>query len=131
MSMLWGVSAVYKSRDIIEERNVSISRKSEQYRKLLSLIIENYKTNRTVSFYAGKLCVTSKYLGVIAKEVSGKPVSQLINGAVVLDAKSQLKNTNQTISQISDSLNFPNPSFFCKYFKKHTGVTPKKYRCGE
>ena len=133
MSMLWGISAVYKSRDEVKEKEVSAStlHKNELCRRLLFLIVENYKTDRTVSFYAGKLCVTAKYLGIIAKEVSGKPVSQLINDAVTLDAKSQLRNTNQTISQISDSLNFPNPSSFCKYFKKNAGVTPKEYRYGD
>ena len=133
MSMLWGISAAYKARNENTEKEVFAlsSRKNELYRKLLSLIVENYKTNRTISYYANKLCITAKYLSLIVKEVSGKKVSELINSAVLLDAKSQLKNSEQTISQISDSLEFPNPSFFCKYFKKQTGMTPKEYRNSE
>lgn len=130
MSMLWGIAAAYRSRNIIKDRKTAIltPRKSELYRKLLSLILENYKTDRTISFYAEKLCVSAKYLSVVTKGVSGKQIRGLINDAIILDAKSQLKNTYQTISQISNSLNFPNSSFFCKYFKKHTGMTPKEYR---
>ena len=62
------------------------------------------------------------------KEVRGKSALDLINEAVILDAKAQLKNSDLTILQISDTLNFTNPSFFAKYFKKHTGMTPKEYR---
>ncbi|MBP6065827.1 helix-turn-helix domain-containing protein [Bacteroides sp.] len=128
MSMLWGIATAYKARSIIKDKEVYTSHKVELYRKLLPLIIENYKTDRAISFYADKLCVSPKYLSAIIKDVSGKKMSELISEVVILDIKSQLKNTDETISQISDSLNFPNPSFFCKYFKKHTGMTPKDYR---
>ena len=128
MSMLWGIATAYKARSIIKDKEVYTSHKVELYRKLLPLIIENYKTDRAISFYADKLCVSPKYLSAIIKDVSGKKMSGLISEVVILDTKSQLKNTDETISQISDSLNFPNPSFFCKYFKKHTGMTPKDYR---
>ncbi|MBP8622012.1 AraC family transcriptional regulator [Bacteroides sp.] len=128
MSMLWGIATAYKARSIIKDKEVYTSHKVELYRKLLPLIIENYKTDRAISFYADKLCVSPKYLSANIKDVSGKKMSELISEVVILDIKSQLKNTDETISQISDSLNFPNPSFFCKYFKKHTGMTPKDYR---
>ena len=52
----------------------------------------------------------------------------MIKTALIFDAKSQLKYTRKTIQEISNDLNFPNPSFFGKFFKQHTGMTPKAYR---
>ena len=45
-----------------------------------------------------------------------------------MDAKSQLKSTNRSVQEISDSLNFANMSFFGKYFKRYTGMSPLEYR---
>jgi AraC-like DNA-binding protein len=39
-----------------------------------------------------------------------------------------LENSNKSIQEISNELNFPNQSFFTRYFKQHTGMTPTAYR---
>lgn len=46
----------------------------------------------------------------------------------VLNAKSLLKTTALSVSEISDRLNFPAPSDFGKYFKKFTGYSPREFR---
>ena len=53
---------------------------------------------------------------------------QWINKAVILEAKVLLKHSNLLVFQISDELNFPNPSFFSKFFKRMTGMTPAEYQ---
>ena len=53
---------------------------------------------------------------------------QWINQAVILEAKVLLKHSNLLVFQISDELNFPNPSFFSKFFKRMTGMTPAEYQ---
>jgi len=45
-----------------------------------------------------------------------------------LESKALLKSTNKTVEQISDELNFPSQSFFGKYFKRVTGMSPKEYK---
>ena len=57
-----------------------------------------------------------------------KSASQWIDDYVVLEAKTLLKSTNLTILQISEELHFANQSFFGKYFKQHTGLSPMRYR---
>lgn len=47
---------------------------------------------------------------------------------MILEAKNLLKYSTMSIQEISYSLNFPNQSFFGKYFKNHTGQTPSEYR---
>ena len=58
-------------------------------------------------------------------------MAEWIAEAVILDAKTQLRTSQMTVQQIANYLNFPNPSFFGRFFKKHTGMTPKAYRLSE
>ena len=56
---------------------------------------------------------------------------QWIDDYGVLEAKNLLKYSTMSIQEISYYLNFPNQSFFGKYFKNHTGMTPTAYRLGK
>ncbi len=126
-SFFHGVIALYE-RISLNTDNPPSSRGDEIIRKLRNLIIDHYQTERSLSFYADKLYLTPKYLSEVCKKMTGKRVADFISELVILDAESQLKSTTLTIQQISDSLNFPNPSFFSKYFKQHAGMSPKEYR---
>ena len=97
-------------------------------KEFLDLVNTNYKSHKTLDFYADKLCVTSKHLSKIIKENSGKTASEWIDNYVMLEAKALLKSTNMTIQEISDELKFPSQSFFGKYFKRHTGLSPSEYK---
>ncbi len=96
--------------------------------KYLNLVQAHYKEQRGLEFYADKLCITPKHLSKVIKEISGKPANDWIDDHVILEAKALLKSTNMTIQQISDELNFPSQSFFGKYFKRVTGMSPRAYR---
>lgn len=115
-----------QSRDKINVR--PISRKDEIFYNFMSEVEKNYKTERNVIFYADKLCISPKYLSSVIHEVSGKYATEWIDGFVVLEAKSLLKTKNCTIKEICNMLNFANQSFFAKYFKQHTGYTPREFR---
>jgi AraC-like DNA-binding protein len=78
--------------------------------------------------YADQLCLTPKYFSKVIKDNSGASASEWIDNYVILETKALLKSTNMTILQISDELNFPSQSFFGKYFKRVTGMSPKSYR---
>ena len=51
-----------------------------------------------------------------------------INQSIILEAKVLLKHSNLLVYQISDELILPNPSFFSKFFKRMTGMTPHEYQ---
>lgn len=104
------------------------SRKEELFELFMRTVMDHYRQERSVGFYADKLCVTAKYLSLASKEVSGKSAGNWIDEYVILEAKALLKSSNMTIQEIADTLNFANQSFFGKYFKHHTGVSPKEYR---
>lgn len=98
------------------------------FNNFIRLVGQNFKTGRSVKFYSDKLCISPKYLAVLVKAVSGKSALAWIDNHVVLEVKVLLNSTDYTVLQISDKLNFPTQSYFGKYFKKHTGMSPKAYR---
>lgn len=82
----------------------------------------------SVAYYAEKLCITPQYLSKVTSQISGKSVSEWINKAVILEARILIRDHSRTISEISDLLNFPSDSSFCRFFKRETGQTPMQYR---
>lgn len=96
--------------------------------QFLALVQDNYKSERFLEFYANKLEITAKHLSRTIKNQTGFTAVEWIERFVILEAKVLLKSTNMNIQQISDELNFPSQSFFGKYFKKYTGMSPKEYR---
>lgn len=111
----------------IEFQSVS-ARNKLIFDRFLDLVKQYHTEQRNVIFYANKLCISPKYLSKIVKSVSGFSAPQWIDRFVVRQAQQLLKNSDSCIKEISEELNFPCPSFFYKYFKQHTGMTPKQYR---
>ncbi|MFA8436979.1 MAG: AraC family transcriptional regulator [Marinifilaceae bacterium] len=97
-------------------------------RKFKKLLEQHFVNHREVQFYADQLFITTKHLSQTLKEQTGKTASDWIKEIVVLEAKVLLQNKENTIAQISDQLNFANPSFFGKFFKRNTTLSPKEYR---
>ncbi|MCF0160612.1 MAG: AraC family transcriptional regulator [Bacteroidaceae bacterium] len=104
------------------------SRKQEIFDAFIHCVEKNFIKERRIQFYADQLHLSAKYLSCVIKEVSNKFASDWVDEYVLLEAKALLKQPNITILQISDRLNFPNQSFFGRYFKHHTGYSPKEYR---
>jgi YesN/AraC family two-component response regulator len=94
----------------------------------LMLVRNHHKQERSVGFYAEKLCLTPKYFSSLIKSNSGRSAAEWIDSFVILEAKALLKSTNMTIEQISEELHFPSQSFFGKYFKRLEGISPTEYR---
>lgn len=95
------------------------------FKDILSL---NLTRHRSVSFYADKLFITPKHLSQMVKDETGKTASELIDEMVTLEAKVLLQSTYGTVSEISEHLNFSTPSFFGKFFKRNTGMSPLEYK---
>jgi AraC family transcriptional activator of pobA len=96
--------------------------------KFKELLAENFTEHREVSFYAEKLFITAKHLSQIMKNETGKTVSEIINEIVCLEAKVLLQTKALSIAEISVHLNFATATFFGKFFKRNTGLSPLEYR---
>ncbi|MCR4965910.1 MAG: helix-turn-helix domain-containing protein [Bacteroidales bacterium] len=101
---------------------------SDLAESFLNMVELEYRRHRDLSYYADRLCRSVKYLSRVIKESTGRSATEWIELCVIMDAKAQLISTKKRISEISDDLDFPSPSFFGKYFKRVTGMSPRKYR---
>lgn len=115
----------YFSSDI---QAASLKRRNALLQRFIAEVEKNFHSHRSVAFYANELCVTPKYLSASVKETSGKTAGEWIDSYVILEAKTLLRNTGLTVQEVSNKLNFSNQSFFGKYFKHLTGISPRKFR---
>lgn len=83
---------------------------------------------RSVAEYAERLCVSPKHLASVCKQVSGKTAYEWINEYVRNDINNLLRNSNKSIKEIANFLEFPSLSFFGKYIKAYSGLSPTEYR---
>ena len=124
-ALMLEIGSVYMSR---ENPDVQKTHQEKTVNTFFKLLVEHHRKQRSVSFYADKMCLTPKYLTTLIKKRTGKTMLAWINNAVIVSAKYMLKTTSLSVAEISDELNFPNPSFFGALFKKMVGMTPLQYR---
>lgn len=106
----------------------NISRKENLVISFTTLVVTNFKKERSLQFYASELNITAKYLTETLKEITGKTAGEIIESFVIQEAKMLLNNPELSISEIAEELNFSDQSFFGKFFKRCSGVSPKNYR---
>ncbi len=112
------------------EENIpsKLTRTQTLFYNFLELLREEPCKHRPVSYYADKLCVTSKYLSSVCKSVSDRTASEHINDAVVGEIVRDFRDPDLSTKQIAQNLGFENLSFFCKFVKRYLGMTPSEYR---
>lgn len=126
-SMLYEMMDIHDKHSSNVEEN-SRTRKEELMAKFILAVSEEFRTQRQVAYYAQKLCISPKYLSSVVKEISGRTAGEWIENYVILESKVLLKTTDMTIQEVAVYMNFANQSFFGKYFKQHTGLSPTSYR---
>lgn len=97
-------------------------------KKFFQLVEENYQQNYSVTEYADMLAITPNHLTQTVSQLTGKTSSQIIKTKQILEIKRLLVHTNLTVSEIANRLNFPDQSYFTKFFKRETGISPLQYR---
>ncbi len=100
----------------------------ELFNRFMMLMERDYKLSRDVNYYADLMHITSKYLTNIVRQVAGHTPKTIIDQYVILQLKMQLQRSSQSIKEIAWEYHFTDVSFFCRYFKKHTGLTPQQMR---
>ena len=100
----------------------------ELFNRFMMLLEKDYKISRDVNYFAEKMNISSKYLTNIVNQVTGHTPKTIIGQYVILQLKLHLKRSTQSIKEMAWEFHFADVSFFCRYFKKHTGLTPQQIR---
>ena len=97
-------------------------------KRFFHLVEENHQKNLSLSDYSGMIGVTPNHLTQTVKLLTGKTSTQIIKAKQLLEIKRLLVHTNLSVSEIANQLNFEDQSYFTKFFKRETGITPIQYR---
>jgi AraC family transcriptional regulator, transcriptional activator of pobA len=97
----------------------------DSFQNLVSSNLQNYSK---VEDFADMLSVTPNHLTQSIKATSGKSPKEFITQRRIIEAKTLLLNSTNTVSEISFLLNFSEPTHFAKFFKKETSFTPIEFR---
>ncbi len=125
-AFLWQVDYLWTRHE--GENRSSLSREQKLFSDFIQLVGRYAAQEHRIEFYANQLCISPRYMSALIKQLSGKGAKQWIDEAIITRAKVSLRHSNKTVAEIADEMNFPNPSFFCKYFKRLTGTTPQSAR---
>lgn len=112
------------------DREVELSHAELLRERFRELLVEKCHQHRDVGFYAQELCVSPDYLSRVIREHDGTSAMKWITNAVVTEAKYLMRQPEKTINEIAAEMNFPDQSTFGKFFKRHTGLSPKEYKRG-
>lgn len=122
LSLLTSLSQRDEQRKSRQPRNVAV------FNRFLSLVAEHCDRQRTLDFYADRLCLSKQYLGSLIMEVSHRSAREWIDEAALQRIKVMLLHSTAPLNNISDRMSFVEPSHFSRYFKRLTGMTPNEYR---
>ncbi|MBQ6964726.1 MAG: AraC family transcriptional regulator [Bacteroidaceae bacterium] len=103
------------------------SKQYSVFTKFLDILSNDHKQERSVQYYAKTLKITPKYLSTIVHNFTGLSASQVIDNYVIYAVKQMLYANDCNIKTISEDFHFPSQSFFGRYFKRITGMSPNKY----
>ncbi|GAB3812419.1 AraC family transcriptional regulator [Pontibacter rugosus] len=111
-----------------ESETESVGTERVLLQNLEKQIDQHYKEHAPVSFYAEHLHVTTKHLNEVCKRALGRTINELIQYRTLLEAKRLLVHADLTSSQIAAELGYFDTTYFFRFFKKHTGLTPEQFR---
>ncbi len=103
--------------------------RSPRYKTLFDfkkLIGENFRQQHEIKFYTQKLATSHRNLNLISSEFTGKSAKTLLNERLLLEAK-RLLYSSGNVKETAYELGFSDPSYFSRFFKKHTGKNPSSF----
>ncbi|MBP9148146.1 MAG: helix-turn-helix domain-containing protein [Rhodoferax sp.] len=112
----------------VASANHANSRKAAQIEKFRAMVDENFKSHLPINHYAAQLGITPGQLSRLCREVFGVSSLDMINARLVHEAQRVLVYTGNSVKQLAYSLGFSDETYFCRFFRKHTGLSPMEFR---
>nr|BFF38499.1 AraC family transcriptional regulator [Tenacibaculum mesophilum] len=129
------ILALLEKSKLIQQKHLRLEKAIHSEYQLVNnfkrLVGNHFIEHKSVSYYAEKLNMTPNYLNDRVKILTGKTAKEHITNRVLLEAKNMLMYTDMDIAEISFTLQFSEPSYFGRFFKKHTNTTPKAFRANQ
>ncbi len=113
-------------RNRISHRDLHCS--NQLIKKFRELLEKHFREEHYPKFYADQLAITPNHLNSVCKSMMGKTAGEMIRNRIVLEAKRLLTNSDLSVSQISFEIGFDDNSYFTKFFKASTQITPQQFR---
>lgn len=126
--MLEAGNIVLHKKKAMEETDRVETRQDTILRGFLKLVWKYYKTEHNVDFYSRRLCISTKHLSRVVRERLGKTPHAVIRDELLQQAMELLGTTKKSVQDISAELHFSEMAAFCKFFKKHTTLSPTAFR---
>ena len=126
LTMMYDIFEAHAQRDATAPHTDRTAYIVKQLMALLATGVS--RTERDVSYYAGQLNVSPKYLSSTVKRVTGHSVTSYIDRHTVPILKDFLDDERLSLTQIADLMNFTSLSYFSRYCTKHLGQSPSEYR---
>lgn len=104
------------------------SRKQRQIQQFRALLDRDFRHHRPVQGYADALGLTAGQLSRICREVLGMSALDVINARLVHEAQRELVYTVSSVKQLAAELGFEDDAYFSRFFKRHTGMSPREFR---
>ena len=111
-----------------DQYRVGIDVQQTIFDRFLQLVTQHCAEHHQIGYYAERMCLTERYLTTVIRQTSGTTAKDWIDRALITRIKIELRHTDKPAAQIADEMHFANPSFFSKYFRRITGMTPGEYR---
>lgn len=123
-------SILYKLDDIKNQqfRSLAYAQSVDLFDRFQILLDRYIVEERTVSFYAKQLNISPRKLGETIRALINHTTENVISQRLLIEAKRQLIYSDKNIAEIAYYLNFQDNSYFSKFFKKQTHMSPKQYR---
>lgn len=130
-ALLLEMHFMLEASDKTVEHHQKLSQGKMLFNRFLSLISASKVKRQPITYYAGQLAITPKYLTMLCLKFSNKTASQWVAQYTVEEIRFYLKSTELSIKEISALMGFSNMSHFGSYVRKHLGQSPSEYRYGK
>lgn len=124
------VLVIWLARNVVSESGTTqkAGRAGRHHTRFTKLVDDHHKTQWSVADYADAIGITASHLNAVCKQVSGRSALESIHERLILAARRELAYTDRNIAGVAHHLGFTDPSYFARFFKRETGLTPAEYR---
>jgi AraC-like DNA-binding protein len=113
---------------VARPREVPVAPPAPAVGRFQALIEAHFRHLHRVGDYARLLALTPSHLNDLTKAATGRTASALIEARLILEAKRLLVHSDARAAEIAAGLGFPDPSYFGRFFRRHTAQSPSAFR---